>query len=621
LSGIVGIFHRDGAPLGAEELQPLAASLLPQYRNAARIWSQGPLGLGYAPRDSAAQEQQPAMLADSRLSITADVRLDSRAQLRAQLVAGNREILPAATDAQLLLHAYALWGQNCVARLRGDFAFAIWDAQSQTLFCARDHFGIKPFYYALFDSLFIFSNSLNTLRGHPEISAALNDFAVADFLLFGLNCDNSSTTFRDVQRLPPAHTLLVSRDAIELRRYWEVPADGRIRFSRPDDYVQNFLAVWDSAVADRLDTSTTGILLSGGLDSSAVAATAKEHSSSANPVGLRAFTFAHENLPADREPQFASLLAHSLGIPWQCIVEADRRPFAGWEEACPFTPEPVDDPLFASHFRSFQELSAACRVLLSGEGSDNLMHFEMWPYAADLRRRGEWIPLAKDLARYAWRRPFPWRGLRVRLQGVFGYGETVPQPFPKWIAPEFAKRCELEERWKAGQPLPEPWHPHPIHPTAVASLYLPQWTRFFELENPSVTKCAVEVRYPFLDLRVVEYLLAIPPFPWFFQKTLLRRAMAGRVLDPVRLRPKAPFVGDPLLEHLRRTGSFEAKDASAEVRNPMPRVVPAKVRWTAESGAYIIPSLLSPLHGKMSSEQVNQNARPFCFNFWLQSLC
>ena len=143
---------------------------------------------------------------------------------------------------------------------------------------------------------------------------------------------------------------------------------------------------------------------------------------------------------------------------------------------------------------------------------------------------------------------------------------------------------------------------------AQASLYFPQWTSFFELENSGVTRCPIEVRYPFLDLRVVEYLLAIPPFPWFFEKAVLRKAMAGRVPEAIRLRPKTPYAGDPLLEELLKSG---------------PQVPDQKAAGRPESEevcAYISPSSLTPLHGKMGSEQLSQSARPYCFKFWLQSV-
>jgi len=631
LSGIVGIFERGGAPVAAAQLRPLVDSLKHLGPDAQNIWADGPAGLGHALLQTGSSSEVSSV-AEPLLHITADVHLVSRTNLRAELLSTGAQISPKASDAELLLHAYGRWGPLCVEHLRGDFAFAIWDTQAQTLFCARDHFGIKPFYYALFDSLFLFSNALNSFRLHPRVSLALSDSAVADFLLFGLNCDNSSTTFRDVQRLPPAHTLLVSRDAVKIRRYWEVPVDGRIRYARANDYVENFLAVWNPAVADCLDASTTGIFLSGGLDSAAVAATAnciqRDRAALSHPpesCDLRAYTVLHGHLARDHDPAHAAQLAAALQMPLQHIYMDNVRPFDQFASAQPIAPEPVDDPLFAGLFLSFQGIAAHCRVALSGEGSDNLLHFQMWPYVAELCRNAEWPRLLSEVSQYAWRRPFPWRGLLVRLQGLFGKGETAAQPFPNWIARDFAKRLDLPARWRAGQPRPTPPRPHPIHPAAHASLYLPQWTRLFELENPGVTKCPVEVRYPFLDLRVVEYLLAIPPFPWFFQKGLLRRAMAGLVLDSVRLRPKTPFVVDPLLLQLQRFGPFGVKTGADARVNAAVSAIDTKAALRLQSSGgeadlYINHSSLLPLHGKMTAEQVNQMARPVCFNFWLQSV-
>jgi asparagine synthase (glutamine-hydrolysing) len=87
----------------------------------------------------------------------------------------GRTVGAAATDPEVILHAYDVWGESCVLYLRGDFAFAIWDAPRKKLFCARDHFGIKPFFYAAREDLFLFSNTLNCLRAHPQISDELNE--------------------------------------------------------------------------------------------------------------------------------------------------------------------------------------------------------------------------------------------------------------------------------------------------------------------------------------------------------------------------------------------------------------------------------------------------------------
>ena len=180
MSGIAGIFHRDGAPVDRELLRSLVEFLGFRGPDAAEIWTRGPIGLGHAmlrtTRESK-NERQPASL-DGRLWIAADARLDSRAELIARLERENQIPGEMTPDCDLILRSYAAWGPECIRHLRGDFAFAIWDAVKSELFCARDHFGIKPFYYAALGELFLFSNTLDCLRLHPRVSCELNDAAI-----------------------------------------------------------------------------------------------------------------------------------------------------------------------------------------------------------------------------------------------------------------------------------------------------------------------------------------------------------------------------------------------------------------------------------------------------------
>jgi asparagine synthase (glutamine-hydrolysing) len=605
LSGIAGIFHRDGARVERALLQSFADFLSYRGPDARAIWSDGSIGLGHTmlrTTHESAGEQQPACL-DGRLWITADARLDCRSELMAKIERSGRKTGRSTTDSTLILHAYAVWGAGCVEHLRGDFSFAIWDARSKALFCARDHFGIKPFYYAQRGELLVFSNTLNCVRLHPEVSEELNDAAIGDFLLFGLNYDNRTTSFRDVQRLPPAHCLTFSSNGLKIRRYWAPPTDGRIRYAKDAEYIEHFQALLQDAVADRLRTDRVGILLSGGLDSSSVAATAKEVSAkSGQATEIRGYTTVYESLIPDEEGRYAREVGEFLGIPIQFQAMDQVQLFDGWDDPEMRFPEPIDNPLVAGFLDSCRTISPDCRVLLSGEGADNLMDFQMWPYVGDLRRRGEWRQMLTDVANYIWVRPFPWRGIRARTLRLAGKDPDRPV-FPQWLAPEFSRRANLEARWKEQGGLPKSWMTHPIHPRGHASLSLPQWTHMFEQENAGATGYPMETRYPFLDLRIVSYLLALPPFPWFFRKMLLREAMAGRLPEAVRMRPKTPLQGDPVSAQLRRTG--------AERLNQMP--------WSKDLDCFIKRSALAPPHGKMNPEQASVNSRPYSLNIWLQS--
>jgi asparagine synthase (glutamine-hydrolysing) len=161
----------------------------------------------------------------------------------------------------------------------------------------------------------------------------------------------------------------------------------------------------------------------------------------------------------------------------------------------------------------------------------------------------------------------------------------------------------LRERWKEWGEHPKLVFEHPILPKAHASLSLPQWTLMFEHENAGAAQQPLEVRYPFLDLRIVNYLLALPPFPWFFHKMILREAMAGRLPESVRMRPKTPLQEDPVALQFRRRG--------AESINQMP--------WSHDSDRYIERSAIVLPHDKMNAEPIRNKLRPYCLNIWLQS--
>jgi asparagine synthase (glutamine-hydrolysing) len=605
VSGIVGIFRKDGAPADRLLLQSLAHFLAYRGPDGREVWADGPVGFGHALLRTTYEslgDRQPASL-DRQFWITADARIDCRSELQTELEQKGQKVRDGAPDSELILHSYAAWGEACVEHLRGDFAFAIWDARRRTLFCARDHFGVKPLYYADLGDFFIFSNTLDCVRAHPDVSGELNEAAIGDFLLFGLNYNVATTTFRDVQRLPSAHTLSVSAEGLRVSRYWSVPIDGRIRYRRADEYVEHFQILLQAAVADRLRISRAGILLSGGLDSSAIAAMARELSGVAGgKTDLRAYTLTYESLIPDREGEHARKVAEFLHIPHRTLALDELRPFERWEDPEVHWPEPVDDPFFAGLFDEFQMIAAECRVALEGEGSDNLMHFEMLPQLRDHARKHKWGLLWRDSVRYLSARSSPWPGIRRRVARVFR-NEGGKPVFPRWIAPDFARRVDLEARWTYGNRVLEP-RVHPLLPTAHASLSLPQWSHSYELDDPGVTRCPVEVRHPFMDLRVVEYLLAVPPFPWAFEKTILRDAMAGRLPESIRRRPKTPLVGDPLMEMLQRPETAWMDQACGD----------------EEIARFVNLSALPSPRQERDSMRAVVSIRPLCLNFWLRSL-
>ncbi len=602
MSGFVALFHRNGAPIDRALLAGLTQFLSFRGPDALDTWCSGTVGLGHTllrTSRSSAHERQPVSI-DGHCRIVADARLDRRGELRDRLISAGQNVERNAADGELILHAYQAWRDDCVKHLFGDFSFAIWDGREQRVFCGRDHFGIKPFYYAETDDFFLCSNTLDCVRQHPGISDELNDQAVADFLLFGINCDRTTTTFQSIRRLPPARFLSVSARNIGMQRYWSAPVDGWIRYRRQEEYVEHFRENLRAAVADRMDADSAGILLSGGLDSGAIAAVAKEISTGSG-TRLKGYTVTCEKLLADREGYFAQQTADFLKIPLEIMPMDDFERFMPGKDQDVHFPEPVDEPFAAvtgEHFRKYAKYS---RIFLSGEGADDHMDFQFAPYLKALARRGEWLPLAGAALGFSWKQRTRVHRLWHRAMRRLTRKQRKIK-VPPWISPEFAHRVNLAERFEHfGIPKVSP--AHPVLPMAHASIELPQWPRLFEVSDAGFTQELVEIRYPFLDLRIVEYLLALPPFPLFLHKQLLRITMKGRLPETVLRRPKTPLATRPCIAYLGKAGrqSFQ------------------NMEWSGDIYRYISREGLCEARDIPYGEYGNSCIRPICFNLWLQS--
>jgi asparagine synthase (glutamine-hydrolysing) len=607
MSGIAGIANFDGNHVDRELLLRMTRMLSFRGPDAQKIWTDGGIGLGHTAhliRGNVPGSVQPESLGTGTW-ITADVRLDAREELVEALRRCGQHANLACSDLQLVLYAYDAWEEQCLERLLGDFSFGLWDARKRRLFCACDPLGVRQLYFAKIDSCLIFSNTLECVRMHADVSDQLNDAAIADFLLFGMNYEESTTSFADIQRLPRGHWLRWSAEGLKVLEYWRPPATGSIRYKKRGEYVEHFNELLEKAVADRVRTRNTGILLSGGIDSSSVAAVCRETGAKRGyPFEVHAFTTIDES-SGDGDGPAAKMVADVLRIPLHCLNMRAIEVFGGWDTISVHWPEPVEDPLGGGVVPQFREAAQHCAVLLSGEGCDNLMNCEPGQHVVRLWQEGRLVQAALDTVEHVFARfraPDGLRGPMRRIPRFFspnGSGRT----FPEWLNPELVKRLHLKERWS--NPMSEiPCAAEAQNPGAYASLFLPQWRHMFERLDAAFTKAPVEVRYPFLDVRLVRYLLATPPLPWFFRKFLLREAMRSRLPERTRKRPKVPRRHDPLVEALRRPHTFSfLKDGLVE-----------------ELERYVSRAAVeSPLR-EPDAEAAARKIRPWCLNFWLKGM-
>jgi len=493
------------------------------------------------------------VLIRENLWLSANARIDGREELIRKL--GLKE---PPTDEELILNAYETWGEDCVKHLIGDFAFAIWDERSQRLFCARDHFGVKPFFFTHIGGHFNFSSSLNALRIDPRVSDTLNEIAVGDYLLFGVNQDHSTTIFKDIQRLPPGHTLTVVNNVVKIRRYWTPSTPAEVRFRDSESYVERFSELFSHAVADRLRTDRVAISMSGGLDSTSLAAVAREQGATVN-----AFSVVYDNLIPDEERKYSTAAAEFLNIPITHLNADHYSLFDGdLDQPEPFLLSPLTG--------QFNDLLWLCAgfstVALTGYDGDAFMH-----------------------------EPQP--SLKTRLKRVVVKRQNEDHFFPEWIDESFATRTNLRERCK------QFWSQKPVskRPAAMRALNSKIWTALFEGYDRASTKLDLEVRHPFLDLRLVEYLLAIPASPWCVHKHILRRAMKDKLPPAVLNRPKTGLAGDPALQLSRRASVrwLDSFEVSPQVR------------------AFVNLNRRRSIADEQTSDGRWANLRVFALNYWL----
>ena len=548
MSGFAGIICTGGNIPDPGLLERMAGGLEFRGPDATQIWSQGSAGFcftllrtGPAPQSS----EQPCTL-DGQVWLLGEVRLDGREDLKRQL---DQSISAEATDEELILRAWRRWGKDGFANLNGDLSFALWDEPARRLWCLRDLIGARPFFHAQSADRFYFSNTLEVFRQAPDVSSQLDPQFIGDFLLQEWCQDGTRTVYQDIHRLPAGHTLVYSDGELRVRRYTDFSVEEPLRLKRPEEYVERFRELLVEAVRDRLPRQPTGIFLSGGLDSTSVAAVACKIAKEEQTSGpLRAYTIDCRPMFNDEEGFLASLVAKKLGMDIEILSGASCLPYEGWEDSLLPTPEPCHDPFLLLSQRQYRQVQSHARVVLSGYGGDDILTGQAWPYLTYLFRRRAFGTIMQTYGRYILEhgRIPPLRGgFRTRLRRWMGRTNPLTE-FPEWLERHFAERHNLRERWWELQEAPKTIHP--LHPNAFESLSSKYWTSALEREDSGWTGVPVELRAPLLDQRLLRFLLRVPPVPWCMEKELLREAMRGTLPEEVRARPKTPFRGD-LIKH------------------------------------------------------------------------
>jgi len=311
---------------------------------------------------------QPLSNEDERIWIVYNGEIYNHQELRADLEAkGHR--YRTKSDTETIVHLYEEYGRDCVKYLRGMFAFAIWDRRDGKLFVARDRLGIKPLYYLFDGKKFLFGSEIKTILTYPGVKAEFNPATIAEYLSFGY-ISGEESMFRGIKKLLPGHTLeLNERGEIVIKPYWDMPF-GEEKERRPAQfYVKGYRELLEECVASHLMSDVPlGVFLSGGLDSSAVAALTTKIRK--EPIETFAVGYGED---AFSELPFARQVAEHIGSKHH-EVRLSREEFFGnlprliWHED-----EPIVWPSSVSLYSVARLARERVTVVLTGEGSDETL--------------------------------------------------------------------------------------------------------------------------------------------------------------------------------------------------------------------------------------------------------
>lgn len=280
MSAICGIFFPDGKPLDPALLTRQLQALDHRGIDGSGSWHAGSVGLGHQMlhiTPESLTERLPLHQAAAGLTITADARLDNREQLFT-LLSVDQQAQRGMPDSQLLVKAYERWGKNCPEYLLGDFAFAIWDAAQEELFCATDPMGLRPLFYHWRPGMFAFASEIRAIHILPTIQRSPDLRSLASLGTPGLlYVDGESTFFEGIRCLSASSTLTVNVGGLSHRQYWEPDGSRRLDISTEDDCVEAFQELFHQSVGARLRSAfPIASMFSGGLDSSAITGVAAD---------------------------------------------------------------------------------------------------------------------------------------------------------------------------------------------------------------------------------------------------------------------------------------------------------------------------------------------------------
>jgi asparagine synthase (glutamine-hydrolysing) len=501
--------------------------------------------------------QQPLSNETGTIWIVFNGEIYNHAVIRQELE-GHGHQYRTKSDTETIVHAYEQWGDACVDRLRGMFAFAIWDSSSRRLLLTRDRLGVKPLYWARVGKTLLFGSEIKALLASGLIEPEPDEAALPE-LLGTRYISGSRTLFRNIQKLLPGHQLVFHEGTIRTRQYWDIPVGRRHPISDLKDAPRRFRELLEESIRLRLMSDVPlGVFLSGGLDSSAIAALM----SRLVDRPIKTFSVAFED-QAYNELEYARQTAQAVNADAHELVINDHDFFSALPGLVWHEDEPIAHPSSVPLYFVSELARHHVTVVLTGEGSDELLAgYGKYPRITWNWRAGTIYerlipgPVRHAISRHLVSR-VPGRVGRLARRSFLNMDRTADAMcFDNFAAVRLKDQQRLLSpfqlatfRSSQAYAASTAYFDHPKDQSTLLDrvLYADMKTYLVELlmkQDQMSMAASIESRVPFLDHKLVEFAAGLPD-EWklsgWIGKRILREAMKGVIPEPILTRPKLGF--------------------------------------------------------------------------------
>lgn len=558
MCGITGIVNLDGAPAQKDVLEAMSLSTKHRGPDDSGVYISGPVGLAHnrlSIIDLSKDAHQPMASEDSSKVIVHNGEIYNYPELRAQLQRLDHRFR-SRSDTEVILRAYEQWGESALKYFNGMWAFAIFDSKQKTLFCSRDRFGVKPFYYYSDDRVFIFSSEIKALLLHPRVKRQPNDRSVYSYLAsgYGYMDITDETFFKGIKQLKPGHCikLSVGNGKFSQTRYWDLDPAKRSSLKGEEDIYSEFYRLFEDSVRLRLRSDVPlGVSLSGGLDSSSIACVA------ARLLGdkkLEAFSSCFDEARYD-ERRFIQPVLDKTRANANLIFTRPENLFSEIEDIIWHQDEPYATlSIFPQWYVMKLAGEKGVKVLLTGQGGDETLagyHKYYFYLFADLISSFKWQKAAHEIAAYRdFKKETSVAGSVLKIiashmtpQAIKdAAGAGVKRPVPSFLNMDFAaqnsNRAASERKFNGI-----------LNNDLYNALKISPLPSLLHIDDRSSMAHSVESRAPFLDYRLVEYLFSLGPEYKIrdgITKYILRQSLKGVLPEEVRTRRDKMGFATPL---------------------------------------------------------------------------